>query len=250
MKLLVFVASGSVLALAGLMSPALAADMPEYPIIETPEPLPLPAAGGWYLRGDIGYKAYSDPNADFDETGYEPFWGESLDDTAVIGAGVGYQFNSYLRMDATLDYEFKSTFEGNLNCRTPCVGGGAGFSQEAADIDAWSGLVNAYVDLGTWYGFTPYVGAGIGASYLTTSNVRTVSAPTAEYDGDGTWNFAWALMAGTSFRMTENLLLDINYRYMNLGDAKSDTIPTFTSPLEYNDIEAHEVRVGLRYNLF
>ncbi|WP_181706664.1 outer membrane protein [Chthonobacter rhizosphaerae] len=234
-------------AVAGLLGPATAADMPEYPIIETPEPMPLPAVGGWYLRGDIGYKVYETPDAVFDAPGYGRLFDESMDDTAVIGFGVGYQVNEYLRLDTTLDYEFKAGYAGRLACLGPC---GGGTSLEEADIDAWTGLVNAYVDVATWGSLTPYVGAGIGASYVSTSNVRADAPPGSRYDGDSTWNLSWALMAGTAVRVSENMLIDFNYRYLHLGDAKSDTIPTFTQSIEYEDIAAHEFRVGLRYNLF
>ncbi|HUG62913.1 MAG TPA: outer membrane protein [Methylomirabilota bacterium] len=221
-----------------------AADVPEYVPIETPEPLPLPA-GNWYLRGDIGYKIYQNPQGYYDLAGYESMFDESLDDTGVIGVGVGYRFNEYLRLDATIDYEFKSRMRGQLPCPA-CTGP----SREGADLDAWTGLINAYADLGTYNGLTPYVGAGIGASLLRTTGVSS-SSP-GEYYGEDTWNFAWALMAGVGYDITENVTVDLNYRYMNLGDAKTnapDGAPGNGS-IEWNDIAAHELRVGLRYNFY
>ena len=38
--------------------------------------------------------------------------------------------------------------------------------QYTTKIDALSLLANFYIDLGTWVGFTPYVGAGAGVTYL------------------------------------------------------------------------------------
>lgn len=254
------ITAGAVAASAGA---ALAADYPSYVpppiIVPPPELIPLEVVSGWYLRGDIGYKIYSTPDASYDnpDIGYDvpgsgQLFGEDLDDTAVVGVGIGYQFNDYLRTDLTLDYEFKAGFHGDLDCLGPCGDGGS--SDEYADIDAWTGLVNVYADLGDYYGFKPYVGGGIGASYLTTSDVYSVNppggVPEGEIDGDGdsTWNFAWALTAGTAYQISDRMLLDLNYRYVNLGDAQTGDVNG--EPIEINNIDAHEVRVGLRYMLY
>lgn len=243
----------------GFAGAAAAADLPEYPVfIDTPEPLPLPSPGGWYLRGDIGYKIYSNPdmsytNAAAGYTGASALYNtESLDDTAVVGVGAGYTFNEYFRMDATIDYEFKADGSGRLVCIAACAP--VGYSVESYELDAWTGLVNAYVDLGTYGGLTPYVGGGIGASYLTTSNVRFVNGDgsTGSYSGDSEWNFAWALTAGAAYAISDNLLVDLNYRYVDLGDARTGLVTAggASAPIRIDDITAHEIRVGLRYNLY
>lgn len=236
---------------------AFAADVPET-YIDIPEPAPLPAAGGWYLRGDIGYKIYNNPDMSYSNTagGYvgpdSLYFNEDLDETFLVGVGAGYKFNEYFRTDVTLDYEFEAGGSGRLTCIAACAP--LGYSTESFDIDAWSSLINAYVDLGTYNGFTPYLGGGIGASYLTTRNVRYVNGDgtTGNYTGDSKWNFAWALTAGAAYALSERLLLDVNYRYMHLGDAKTGdvTISGESAPIHIEDIAAHEIRVGLRYNFF
>lgn len=239
-------------AVAALPAGTIAADMPDYPVIETPEPAPLPAAGAWYLRGDIGYKFYNNPegrasNADYGALGgVADFSDEDMGEAWNVGVGVGYKFNQYFRTDFTLDYETPGEFYGRANCVATC--GATDYSEETANISAWSGLVNGYVDLGTYGGLTPYVGAGIGASYLRTSGTETSNG--GNYSGDDTWNFAWALMAGASYAFTPNWSMDVGYRYINLGDARSadlDPAGTEVMHVQYNDIDAHEVRVGLRY---
>lgn len=225
--------------LLGAPFSAMASDMPAIPI---PEPLPLPA-GGWYLRGDIGYKFYQDPDGYYDLAGYEDMFSTSINDTGLIGAGVGYRFNDYFRMDATIDYEFGSRISGTL----PCPACAAGGSTESADIAAWTGLINGYAELGNFNGFSPYLGAGIGWSLLQTSDAKS-SSP-GSYSGDDTWNFAWALMAGVGYEMSDQLTVDVGYRYLDLGDARTKA-PAGTpgsGVIEWNDIAAHEIRVGMRY---
>lgn len=261
-------AAALVLSSGAIVGTAVAADFPEpLPVIEAPEPLPITGVGGWYLRGDIGYKVYNDPDAKLSNPDYAggSFTGglneltdTNLDDAYNIGVGVGYKVNDYLRADLTLDYETPAEFGGRLFCpgaaSCPDADGDGtpdAFSEESADITAWSALANVYADLGTFYGITPYVGAGAGLSYLVTDDVK--SSIGAEYDGDERFNFAWALMAGASYALTDQLALDVGYRYLNLGDAESGVIASGTGEttrIRYENIDAHEVRVGLRYNLY
>ena len=92
----------------------------------------------------------------------------------------------------------------------------------------WLFLANAYLDLGTWWCITPFIGAGVGVTNLTIGNFRDIN----EIAGGGGWakdntetNFAWALHAGASYTVTKNFAVELSYRYLNLGDGKSgDTI--------------------------
>ena len=47
------------------MPAAMAADVPVYEPVPVPPPV---AVGGWYLRGDIGYKIYAEPDVDWDDS--------------------------------------------------------------------------------------------------------------------------------------------------------------------------------------
>ena len=78
--------ASALVACVGAGGPALAADLAEQPYVE---PVPV-ATGGWYLRGDIGYKFYNSPDISFVTPTYTDSWNNtSLDDTWMLGAGVG-----------------------------------------------------------------------------------------------------------------------------------------------------------------
>lgn len=232
-----------------LSTAAYAADLPT-PVIEHVPEIPA-AAGGWYLRGDIGYKLYSDPDGSFEGSStvsdlrYER---ESMDNAWLVGVGVGYQFNDYLRGDITLDYETKAEAKGYAVCGG-CTGG---YSEEKTDIDVWTVMINGYIDLGTWNRITPYVGAGIGAAYVNTSNVVSINpggATTTYSDDNGQWNFAWALMAGAEYAITPNWSLDAGYQYRSLGEAKTtEYTATGDGRTIFKDLSAHEFRLGARYS--
>lgn len=255
--------------LAAFSGAVRAADMPvEYPpIIEAPEPMPLPAVGGWYLRGDIGYKFYQAPKGVLSDRSWGSFGNngefgsEKMQGAADFGAGVGYKFNDYLRSDLTLDYETPAKFRGQAYCQDTTLGcpaapSGRWENSERVKITAYSALANVYADLGDFHGFKPYLGAGAGASYLRTSDVKSSAqdAFTGNYPkGKGEWNFAWALMAGVEYPITDRLSLDLGYRYLNLGDAQTGRVTAnpggAVTHIKYEDIQAHEVRLGLRYYL-
>ena len=175
---------------------------------------------------------------------------------ALIGAGVGYKFNRWLRADVTVDYEWPADFDGTSPCPAPCAGGGTTVNRESAEFSAITALANVYVDLGNYHGFTPYVGAGVGAAYVMIDDIVSQS-------GDGyrrssatrdDWNFAWALMAGSPTTSRRNLALDLGYRYLNLGDVEQRytgrTRGWRRRSFNYDDLQAHEIRVGMRYTFF
>ena len=87
--------------------------------------------------------------------------------------------------------------------------------------------MNGYVDLGSYWGATPFVGAGIGVADNALSSVsdQGFAIPSAgaaypvggDFSNASSTRFAWALMAGLDFDIAPNLRLELSYRYLNLG---------------------------------
>ncbi|RDJ08977.1 outer membrane protein [Rhizobium grahamii] len=248
-------------AAAALMGgvPALAADL-----YVDPAPPPVPAFGGWYLRGDIGMtnqRLGGMQHELFDDVDFREFVDDGSFDSGPLGAlGVGYQFNQWLRGDAIVQYRGKTDFSA-LDRYGHTDATGTAVWDATNDYDGakseWLLMANAYVDIGTWEGITPYVGAGIGASRNTISRFRDVNVPTlgvAYGDSDSTWNFAWALHAGIGYQVTDRLTVDFGYSYVDLGDAKSGRLRSYddtvnTGPMHFNNITSHDFKLGLRYSL-
>lgn len=225
---------------SALVATAQAADMPGTwapPAYEKQRFVEL--LSGWYLRSDVGYRWNR-------VDGLETAIGSTSHRTHdSIGAtlGVGYRYQ-WFRTDATLDYGSPHDFHAY-------TAASATQPQYNARIDSVSGLVNGYVDFGTWAGFTPYVGAGVGASYVRaqhytdTSLVMPASTPTR-----GQTNFSWAWMAGVSFQIKPQWLVDVGYRHLDLGGVHA-TAGTGL-PNDFMTItkqSTNEVRIGLRYLL-
>ena len=230
------VVSASALALSAAL--AQAADMPDYrslPLPSQTRPTLVDVNSGWYLRGDLGGHwglitgAQSAP----------PFANPTDNDlgngvTASIGAGIK---SNWLRTDVTIDYASPVKYQGTV----------AAAADTTAKIQATTALFNGYLDLGTWYRITPYIGAGAGVAYARVFDYVSTAAPPFSGDTSKTqWNFAWAGMAGLAFPISHNILVDVGYRYLNIGNLSSGS--DALGAMEFRNVAAHEVRVGLRWS--
>jgi opacity protein-like surface antigen len=232
---------------------AIAADMPEPPVYQPP-----PSSGGWYLRGYIGMtnqQLGSLDNVLFDTTDDLVIHTKNFEAGVTFGGGIGYEFNDWFRADLTAEYRGETGFHG---FDTWTDAGEPRFNNYTAKKSEWLFLANAYVDMGTYYGITPYVGAGIGASYNTIHSFRDEGtdgvAPTMAYANDhGEWNLAWALHAGLAFQATRNLTIDFGYSFVDLGNAQSGDIIAFDgtnlidNPMQFKDITSHDLKLGFRW---
>jgi opacity protein-like surface antigen len=234
-----------------------------------------PRGGHLYVRGDIGIGR--NDTGDFSQEDLAgnggSFISHSIDDTVFIGAGIGIQVNRRLRFDLTGEYRAGTPFEAIDNLA-------ATLAVPAGDLQAntiyegrirsYVGLFNAYWDLFSHRGFTPYLGAGLGFAHNTVDDLDTLSVATFT-DALGVQttqvspgrggehsetNLAWALMAGTSYDLAPGAKLDLGYRYLDLGSglaASSDILEcvcgTVGKPLRIDDLESHEFRIGIRWSL-
>lgn len=228
------------------------------PCYVPPPPPVIEEFGGWYLRGDIGISNQDVKNlnnAQYSTATSVTAVGMGFDSAGIFGLGVGYYFNDWLRFDVTGEYRSRANFHGLDIYRN---GATFGTDEYSGSKSEWLVLGNAYVDLGTWYSVTPFVGAGVGFSRNTIHSFLDVNTPTAGVaygDTASKWNFAWALHAGLSYKVTKNFAVELSYRYVSLGDARSGDLVTYTggnslyNPMEFNKLTSHDVRLGLRMNL-
>ncbi len=229
----------SAAALALLGGAARAADMPAYPT-ELPPPTYRPPAvekltGGWYLRGDLGY-AFGELQGAQSASPFPDPSVNSLGNGFVGGFGAGYK-SKWLRTDVTIDYTSPLKYTGTV--ATP--------DDTSAKVEAVTALFNGYIDLGTWYHVTPYIGAGAGVSEVHTFDYSSTAAPPFTPGlSSNQWQFTWALMGGIAYAISPNLTFDLGYRYVNFGDVH--TASNSTGEMTLKNVYAHEVRVGIRWS--
>jgi opacity protein-like surface antigen len=221
-------------------------------------PPPVEEFSGWYLRGDIGVTNQSvrDLTNIQDASNSVTNVGLGFDASPLFGLGIGYYYNDWLRFDVTGEYRSKANFHGT---QVITSGGGTITDEYSGSKSEWLFLLNGYVDLGTWNGFTPFVGAGIGTSRNTIHSFQDVCTVCA---GGGVafgaeqskWNLAWALHAGVAYKVTKNFTVEFAYRYVDLGNAESGDLYTYlggnaiNNPMEFKHLTSHDFKLGLRFN--
>ncbi len=226
---------------------------------------------GWYLRGDVGVGVQTFSSFDLQPPANVPAsWmvnQQAIQDTTTLGFGVGYDVNSWLRFDVTGEYRTASIFKalGSYDQGSCTVSGVTGtcFDNYSGNFSAAVFMANAYLDLGTWWCLTPYIGGGVGAAYDRVTNVDDIGPLPPGTVGFGyaatdnsTWNFAWNAQAGLTFNVTDNLKIDFNYRYLNMGSPLSGNIVCqntgTTTPCNFfslKDVTSNDFRIGLRWML-
>jgi opacity protein-like surface antigen len=58
-------------------------------------------------------------------------------------------------------------------------------------------------------------------------------------------------MAGVGYQISDKAILDVGYRYIDMGkisSQRSDTAGFVNPAVKIDDIAAHEVKIGLRYH--
>ena len=210
-------------------------------------------AEGWYLRGFVGVGMTNTFKLDFLENPAHStnfvFDQHSNSDTVFVGGAVGYEWNNWLRFDVSAEYRART----QVNARgvfDPVTGNGDAYQ---GYIKSWVFLANAFVDLGTWNCFTPFVGVGVGAAYNQLANfvdmgIGTTGAGFGRNSAE--WHPAWALYAGVGYNVSKSLKIDLTYRYLNYGSI-TDTIDCIggciADSYKFSNLSSHDLMLGLRW---
>jgi opacity protein-like surface antigen len=275
-----FFASAAAASLIG--TAAYGADMqvlpppPPPPMYQPPpvayQPPPVVVAqpmGGWYLRGDIGVGIQNFSDFPHSQTNSAFVWPASwtivqrdIQDTAIIGFGVGYEWNNWFRTDVTAEYRTRAMFKATGRFFEFCAGGGACFDVTEGNVSSAVFMANTYLDLGTWWCITPYIGAGLGAAFNRVTGVQDLGINSSGTVGFGltqsdfsNWNFAWNAQAGATYNVSHNFKVDFNVRYLHLGSPQTAEVFCQNTPTcpgafyNLSNMNSWDFRVGLRWML-
>jgi opacity protein-like surface antigen len=110
------------------------------------------------------------------------------------------------------------------------------------DLEIWSGMVNALVEIGSEDSFQIYGGGGAGVARL---ELPVVVANVGTLVDDKQTDFAWQLIGGVKFPVTDRIDLGVKYRYFNIDDFRL----TGTNGSDLSaDYSAHSVLASLVFN--
>jgi opacity protein-like surface antigen len=191
----------------------------------------MAAAAQQYARGDIGWSMARDagitenqlahngaPMICGDPTCAAPGKMDELSSTYLVGLGIGTRVAPQFRIDLT--YTFRGLYDLNhTDQRTPNP------QSFRAQVQSHVAMANAYYDVPFKLGpVAPFVGGGIGYALNKTDELELTTSGSAatQMPGGATTQFAWQAMGGLSIELPRSMVLEIGYRYVDLGDITFD----------------------------
>ena len=176
------------------------------------------------------------------------------------GSAFGFSVGKYLTDSFRLELEAikRAGYEYDARAST------TGFTSatEEAKIQTEAVFINGFYDFQPFTmsntAITPYLGGGVGISRnkMGTNKMLANGVTSALTTlGDTINQFAYKFSAGTLVSITEQLSLDVNYQYVNLGAFKGGTeilnngvfVGNLQRPFDGGDIKTQELMVGLQY---
>jgi outer membrane protein OmpA-like peptidoglycan-associated protein len=183
-----------------------------------------------------------------------------------FGAGWNYQQNNVFKSGLGRDQtDFDSGYVGTVaighawgqNMRTELEGSyrhndissikGTGATGGSGDFHSWNAMVNEYYDFHNRTNWTPYVGAGVGASFQSAHHIGNAFAPGTTIDDTDT-EFAYQGIAGVDYWTTQHSAWGVRYNYFGTTRGKFDTDSAAAGGARGLDENNHAVLVTYRFN--
>jgi opacity protein-like surface antigen len=113
------------------------------------------------------------------------------------------------------------------------------------DVNAWTGMANLWVDLPVSDEVGLYVGGGAGIA-----RIHLETSDTVVTGSSNDTNFAWTAGAGVTWRVATWAVLDLGYRYVDLGETETElrdflgpSVPPSSLTL---DMTSHQILTSVR----
>ncbi|MCL2161918.1 MAG: outer membrane beta-barrel protein [Betaproteobacteria bacterium] len=204
-----------------------------------------PKMGFGYLDGfDLKY---------VEDEGYSEKINVGSDTVFGGGIAVGYDFK-HMGVPVRAELEYAAFGDAKVKGKKRFKEWGVDVTGSAT-IGIQTLFVNGYFDFHNSSAFTPYVGLGLGQSFIDMK--AKGQADLGGYSLSGNWgrksttDFAWNLSGGVSYAITKQIGLDLGYRFAWLG--KGETKKVYYGPgggydyFKTKDLQMHQVMLGMRY---
>jgi len=243
------------------------------------------AAGPCYVRADVGGSVTRDPSVSWPVYN-ETFTGDANLNGVIDSNEVDFSFAGDALTEVSMDNTWLAEFgagcgSGSRGFRgeimfgvrgnrdvvgVPAIYNGTIIGDPAVaptpdpiddplhtSIKSYTMMLNLYHDVGRFGSFVPYIGAGVGAAYHIVDEVYFTENPNLinRIEGNRDLTFAWSVMAGVGYQISDRAILDFGYKYIDMGKATSGRVDNanFVNPrVSFDDLAAHEFKVGLRYH--
>lgn len=106
------------------------------------------------------------------------------------------------------------------------------------DISNYAVMVNGYYDMRNYSPISLFVGGGIGAAYIEVNDFN-IKGSGVDDENDDDIVFAYQFIAGLGYEVSDNVTVDLTYRYFSTSD------PDYEYDLDYTSQNGYlGVRIG------
>ena len=203
-----------------------------------------------YIAGKIGISAMAASdiaNTSSETTGqYSLTKSESHDTVLPVGVAIGYNWRKHgVALRTEFEYLHRANFGFDVN---PVFSNSPGLIGLTSKIRSQTLFANVYYDFVNATAFTPFVGGGIGSAInKSTTTLNNVGSPAFDTFKEIRTSFAWNIGAGIAVNLTELMLLELSYRYTDLGSAMWGNATVSGLELTTTSLHANEFLFGVRY---
>jgi opacity protein-like surface antigen len=175
-----------------------------------------------------------------------------LEDGFMAGLAFGAHFNEWARAEVEVSGHWHDAGgDAQLTTDAPTVAAVTAAYALDGDEHALFLLANLWIDLPISEIVRPYIGGGIGFGRLDVDITgETAGAVTADIIDDADWGFAFQLGGGVAFGLTENIAVDVGYRYKRINDADfefDDDVVALEGVEIEKDYKSHNILLGVRF---
>jgi opacity protein-like surface antigen len=197
----------------------------------------VPEDHGFYVSLFAGASFLDDVDTNVSLTGYD--YGYSVDTKTgyIVGGALGMRIWDPLRAEVELSYARWKAKSYDYQFGDFRTNGDA-----SGHLSATYLLGNLWIDIPTHSGFTPYVGGGAGVAWVDADT--SFNGQPLGY-GDGEAGFAFQLGAGVKLDITEEVALDVGYRYKGILDVDFEDAGGAPDDFKGGDLYSHNVQAGV-----
>ena len=187
----------------------------------------LGLGGGWTSLASVNY-AIAPPAAPLQSK-------VDFGDNKTLGASVGYRFQTPLRVEADFGFaDYRAKFLRPTGLSGSSVSGG---------ITTASFVTSAVYDIPVWRQFSISLGFGLGAAEVD----PTIRDPLGTHVNDPQMAFTWRVISGFTVALSENLELQLDYRYQEIGGSNHSAFSNAASPVNLGLKHVQSALASLRW---
>jgi len=209
--------------------------------------------GQIYLRTDLGFsKLQTNAYTDTDDFCFNNCNDKGYNSGKAYNFGIGWYINNDYRIDllyntASLKFNYDQQIKTNI-------------INYKHKVDVSTLMLNLYRYQSISKYFDIYIGGGVGYTRISPEDgIRTYNNDQKDIlSAKPSNNFSYSLTTGTSLKVTNNIELNLGYRFLNYGKIKGfDNISagnpygyrTSIKPVKSNSLKGHNFTLGIIYKL-